>query len=119
MSFGYKHLEVWQVAMDLVEDIYRIAKEFPKEEMYGLVSQMRRGAISIPSNIAEGKSRSSGKDFRLFLIHSLASASELGTQLEIASRLKYITQKDFDELLNTINRVSKMLSSLVRKLSVK
>ena len=91
----YKDLIVWQKGMDLVVEIYRITEVFPKSELYGLVSQMRRCAISIPSNIAEGRRRGTKKDFRQFLIISFGSGSELETQIEIVKRLSFGSSIDF------------------------
>ena len=86
----HKELEVWQMGMDLVENVYRITGAFPKEEMYGLAAQIRRSAISIPSNIAEGAARKGNAEFIQFLNISLGSLSELETQILIAKRLDYL-----------------------------
>lgn len=87
VTHSYKGLIVWQKSMDLVTKVYRLTESFPREEMYGLTSQVRRAAISIPSNIAEGRLRSSRKEFRNFLFTAYASGAELETQIEIAKRL--------------------------------
>ena len=113
---SYKELIVWQKSIDLVTKIYRITKDFPKAELYGLVSQMRRSAVSIPSNIAEGFQRNSTKEYLQFLYIARGSAAELETQIDISKRLKYIEAlklKDIEELLT---EVFKMLSSLISKL---
>jgi four helix bundle protein len=86
---SYRDLEVWHLGLELVETIYRCTSEFPKNEIYGLATQMRRAAVSIPSNIAEGQARSSSKEFLHFLSFSLGSLAELETQLELTSRLGY------------------------------
>jgi four helix bundle protein len=86
---SYRDLEVWRLGLELVETIYRCTSEFPKNEIYGLAAQMRRAAVSIPSNIAEGQARSSSKEFLHFLSFSLGSLAELETQLELTSRLGY------------------------------
>ena len=86
----HKNLEAWKKAMDLVEEIYRITSKFPKEEMYGLTSQLRRASVSVPSNIAEGATGRTNTDFARFLTMSLGSLSEIDTQIEISFRLKYI-----------------------------
>lgn len=113
----YKSLLVWQKSIDLVELIYRTSQDFPDSEKFGLMSQMRRCAVSIPSNIAEGHDRRSNKEFTYFLKVSFASSSELETQLIIALRLKLITQKQYDELTEQIIYIRKMLSSLLSKTS--
>jgi four helix bundle protein len=87
---SYRDLEVWRLGLDLVETIYRCTAEFPKSETYGLSAQMRRAAVSIPSNIAEGQARSSSKEFLHFLSIALGSLAELETQIELANRLGYM-----------------------------
>jgi four helix bundle protein len=113
---SYKDLIVWQKAMDLVVEVYALTEKFPHSEMYGLTSQMRRAAVSIPSNIAEGRRRSTKKDFRHFLLTSFGSGSELETQVEIAKRLpfgKSLTYEKTDSLLNEVMRMlNKMCFSL-------
>ena len=89
MVKSYRDLEVWSLGLDLVETIYRCTSEFPKNEIYRLAAQMRRAAVSIPSNIAEGQARSSSKEFLHFLSFSLGSLAELETQLELTARLGY------------------------------
>ncbi len=90
-----KDLEVWKKGITLVTDIYVLTKNFPKEEVYGLTNQLRRAAVSIPSNIAEGAARQSNKEFIHFLYIALGSFVELDTQLIIAQNLNYINEKDF------------------------
>jgi four helix bundle protein len=87
----HKDLEIWQLGIELVTRIYTMTSDFPKEELYGLISQMRRAAVSIPSNIAEGAARNSNKEFLQFLYISLASLSELETQLIISKNLMFLT----------------------------
>jgi four helix bundle protein len=94
MVKSYCDLEVWRLGLDLVETIYRCTSEFPISEIYGLAAQMRRAAVSIPSNIAEGQARSSSKEFLHFLSYSLGSLAELETQLELASRLGYLEARE-------------------------
>ena len=89
----HKDLDVWKKSMDLVEGVYRLTKSFPDSEKYGLTNQMRRCAVSIPSNIAEGAGRNSKKEFKQFLYISLGSISELETQLIISSKLNYLKNK--------------------------
>lgn len=112
----YKNLVVWQKSMELVVAIYELTEKFPKLEIYGLVSQMRRCSVSVPSNIAEGRRRGSKNDFRQFLIIAYSSGAELETQIEISKRLPFGRDLDYvkvDALLNEIMRMlNKMLSSL-------
>ncbi|WP_207214163.1 four helix bundle protein [Brumimicrobium glaciale] len=115
---SHKDLNVWKESMDLVEDIYSISKNFPKEEIYGLTSQMRRCAVSVPSNIAEGAGRKGEKEFARFLYIGLGSLSELETQFEIAIRLKYIpneiqTEVIFDKIIYIRRMLSKLIKSIV------
>ena len=107
----HKDLKVWQKSMDLVELVYTSTKSFPKEEMYGLTTQMRRAAVSIPSNIAEGAARKSKKEFLQFLYHALGSISELESQYLIAKRLDYIDQI---EISDGIEEICKMMTSLIK-----
>ncbi len=113
MSGLYRDLKVWQSAMQLVYDVYEVTKTFPNGELYGLVSQMRRAAVSIPSNIAEGKGRSTHKDFAAFLRHSRGSLHELETQVMIAQHLGYVSGKQSCELLNRAREVGRMLNGLI------
>lgn len=112
----HKKLEVWQEAMALVARIYNLTKEFPKSEAYGLSSQMRRSAISIPSNIAEGAARKSKAEFLQFLNIAQGSLSELDTQLELAYVLGYIDEKRQKETLAKLTTIFRMLSGLIRSL---
>jgi four helix bundle protein len=90
----HKDLDAWKQAMNLVEGVYQLTRSFPKEEVYGLTAQVRRSAISIPSNLAEGSARRSTKEFANFLAIALGSLAELETQLLIAERLKYVSAED-------------------------
>ena len=90
MSGTFRDLEVWQAAMELVVHIYKISKHFPKEEIYGLTSQLRRAAVSVASNIAEGKGRSSDRELIQFLCHARGSLFEIETQLQLAEKLEYV-----------------------------
>jgi four helix bundle protein len=114
---SYKDLNIWKRSIGVVEDIYKITKNFPKEEIYGLTSQLRRSAVSIPSNIAEGFARFHNKEYRQFLFISLGSCAELSTQIIIALRLGYLESKEADQLLNEIDEISKMTMSLIKKLN--
>ncbi len=111
-STGRAHhrLEVWKLSRTLVTDIYKLTKSFPKEEVFGLTAQIRRSAVSIPSNIAEGAARSGSKEFAQFLSIARGSASELDTQLLIAADLGYI--KENDPIFALLNRVSRLLTGL-------
>ena len=106
----FRELLVWQKSMDLVEDVYKTMKTFPTEERYGLCDQIRRAAVSIPSNIAEGFGRDSNADFAHFLTIARGSLFELSTQLEIASRLGYLQPSS--GLYPQVQEIGKMLSSL-------
>ena len=97
--------------------VYIVSRNFPKEEMYGLKSQLRRSEVSIPSNIAEGFARLHNREYRNFLYISLGSCAELTTQIIIASRLKYVEKTKADALLNEIEEISKMTMSLIKKLN--
>jgi len=108
----YKELNVWKRSREFCSSIYSITTKFPQDEKFGLTSQLRRAAISIPSNIAEGASRSSKKDFARFLEISIGSSYEIETQLLIATDLKYISKENSLELSQTIVSVIKMLSKL-------
>ena len=114
MVLSYRDLNVWQNAMDLVEDVYKITANFPKEEKYGFISQIRRCSVSIPSNISEGFMRKSTKEYVQFIYISLGSLGELDTQMEIAVRLKFMeSKKDFNEKLL---RIRKQLYGMVKSL---
>ncbi len=112
----YRDLDIWKKAIELVKDIYRSTEEFPKQENYGLVSQMRRSAISIPSNVAEGFRRYHNKEYRQFLYVSLGSCAELETQITIAKELKYMRQDTETKLLEKLDHICRMTSNLIKKL---
>jgi len=112
-SNSYRDLIVWQKSLQLCKDVYLVTKNFPKEEIYGLTSQIRRCAVSIPSNIAEGKGRNSDKDFIRFLQIALGSIYELQTQLELAFELSYID--NINSLIDLSIEIEKMLNSLITK----
>lgn len=113
----YKDLNVWQKGIEIVDKIYELTDSFPKSELYGLAGQMRRAAVSIASNIAEGFARKSNKEYKQFLYISLGSCAELDTQLIIANRRNYIADKDAQDLAENINHESRMISSLINKLN--
>jgi four helix bundle protein len=112
----HKELKIWKESMDLVVEIYNLTKRFPEEERFGLISQMRRSALSVPSNIAEGAGRGGSKEFARFLAIAKGSASELETQLEIAFRLKLIDEVDFQSLTKKLEYINNMNFRLSEKL---
>ncbi len=112
----YRDLLVWQKSMNLITDIYLATKNFPSTEMYGLTSQIRRSAISIPSNIAEGYGRRSTGDYKRFLQIAIGSLFELQTQIEIAFNLKYTEKETFENLIEKTKELDRMLSSLINKI---
>ncbi|MFA4903136.1 MAG: four helix bundle protein [Desulfobaccales bacterium] len=111
-SRSYKDLEDWQLSLELAKDIYRVTADFPPSEKFGLVQQIRRAAVSIPSNIAEGQFRNSSKEFRQFLSVALGSSAELETQLIIAREIEYLSTEGTAVLLITLERLMKMLKKL-------
>lgn len=112
----FRKILVWQKSITLVTKIYKATRTFPKEETFGLTSQIRRSSISIPSNIAEGSGRESTKDFLRFLYISLGSLFEMQTQLEIAKNIIYINQEEFNNLYEDSREIERMLASLIKKL---
>jgi four helix bundle protein len=113
----YEDLIVWQKAMDLVVEVYKIARLLPNEELYSLSSQMKRAAVSIPSNIAEGQERNTTKDFVNHLYIAKGSKGELETQLLICVRLNYLTKLQVKAAQGLLCEIGKMLNSLIQKLS--
>jgi four helix bundle protein len=111
----YRDLLVWQKAIALVTDIYRLTREFPKDELYGLTSQIRRAAVSIPSNIAEGQGRLTRGEFRQFLGQARGSYAELDTQLISANNLGYL--RDSSDLFGSLSEVGRLLNGLLSSLS--
>ena len=112
----YRDLIVWQKAMVLVTEIYKVSKSFPRREDYGLTSQLRRCAVSIPSNIAEGYGRNSRNEYIRFLQIASGSLYELQTQLEIAANLGYLKKDEFELLYESTREIERMLSVLIRRL---
>jgi len=112
----YRDLDIWNAGIRLVKDIYKTTEKFPKHELYGLISQMRRSAISIPSNIAEGFRRYYSKEYKQFLYISLGSCAELETQVTIAKELKYIQEDKETVLLERLDHICRMVSNLIKKL---
>ena len=117
MEKPHKKLDVWQAGMKTTGMVYKLTTKFPEEEKFGLVSQMRRAAISIPCNIAEGAARQGKKEFRNFLSMAQGSLSELDTQLEIAVELGYVSTQSVSEIDAQLLRIDKMLSRLIQSLT--
>jgi four helix bundle protein len=115
MSESYRDLIAWQKAKDLALDFCACTREFPKAEIYGLTSQMRRAAISVPSNIAEGKGRYSQKEFAQFLHHARGSLLELETQFEIAHELGYVDPFTFESIAGKTNELGRVLNGLIHR----
>ncbi|MFW5885233.1 MAG: four helix bundle protein [Patescibacteria group bacterium] len=113
---SYKDLLVWQKSMDLVVSVYAYVNDFPQSELYGLASQMKRCAVSIPSNIAEGKKRTTKKDYLSFLIIAFSSGAELETQVEISKRLNFGNNEKRLKLEKQLEEVMRMLNSFISKL---
>ena len=113
---NFRDLDVWTLGKEIVLDIYRATDLFPKGEVYGLTAQMRRAAVSIPSNVAEGFNRFHNKEYRQFLYIALGSCAELETQVEIAKDLGYLERKDRDGLIDQVDHETRMLRNLIKKL---
>ena len=113
---NYKKLDVWKESVNLVTEIYRLTDSFPDKEKFGLISQINRCAVSIPSNIAEGAGRSSKKEFSLFLGYALASSFELETQLIITNNLNFISEAQKVEITEKLNIIQKKIYSLIKSL---
>ena len=111
----FHDLRIWQEAMTLTEEIYRASAHFPKHELYGLSSQMRRAAVSVPSNIAEGKGHHSDPEFVRFLFHARGSLLELETQILIARRLQYLPEEKAEELRRHTVGIGRGLNALINK----
>ena len=116
---NFRNYDAWQNALQVVETIYRLTKYFPEDEKYGLTNQVRRAAVSIASNIAEGASRESEVDFARFLEISLGSAFEVETQILIANQLGYVTAENYEPLLSQLTILQKQINSLISKIRQK
>ncbi|MGY6744768.1 MAG: four helix bundle protein [Cecembia sp.] len=114
----YKELNVWQKAIDLAVEVYRITEKLPVEEKYGLISQMNKSAVSIPSNIAEGAGRNGKKEFDNFLGIALGSSFELDTQIIISNKLEYINDLDFQHLENELEHLQNMIVKLKKSINI-
>ena len=113
---NFRDLDVWQKGIEIVKDVYRAVEGFPRQEMFGLSSQMQRSAVSIPSNVAEGFNRFHNKEYKHFLYIALGSCAELETQIEIASELNYMSLETKSSLLENLDHETRMLRNLVKKL---
>ncbi len=113
----YKDLVAWQKAMELVTEVYRLTKDFPEHEKFGLVSQVRRAAVSVPSNIAEGQGRATPGEFKQFLGHARGSLFEVETQLLIAENLALVDQDKTQRCLDLVQDVGKLVNGLIRSLN--
>ena len=113
---NFQDLRIWQKGMEVVKDIYIVTKKFPKEELYGLTSQMRRSAVSIPSNIAEGFRRYHNKEYKQFLYITMGSCAELETQIIIAHELDYLNDIDKIEIIEKLKYIFRMINQLIKKL---
>jgi four helix bundle protein len=119
MSASFKDLRVWQESMKLAIDVYRVTAEFPRHELYGLSQQLRRAAVSIPSNIAEGKGHRSDREFVHFLLHARGSLLEVQTQVMIAQELQYLQSQDAKRLSASADAIGRSLNSLINSLGQK
>ncbi|WP_461246796.1 four helix bundle protein [Treponema sp. R6D11] len=113
---NYQELIVWQKSMEIAELVYQTTKKLPKDELYSLTNQMRRAAVSIPSNIAEGQARHSTKEFIHFLRIAQGSKAELETQLLLCLKIGYLTDSDTEGIMNLLQEIGKMLTALISKL---
>ena len=114
---SYRDLDVWQFAMGIVIDVYRVTRAFPAEEKFGLVAQLRRAAVAIPSNIAEGRNRLGPAEFRRFVSIARGSVAEVETQLAVAVSLGYVGAGEIASLSSRLDALSKMLFGLYRRLA--
>jgi four helix bundle protein len=112
----YRELVVWQKGVALVTDVYHSTASFPKQELFGLTSQIRRSAASVPANIAEGQGRSTRGEFKLFLGHARGSLYELETHLIVARNIHYLPEKECSELVARVHEVGRLLNGLVKSL---
>jgi four helix bundle protein len=114
---NFRDLDIWKKGMEIVKDVYMATSALPKQELYGLTSQMRRSSISIPSNIAEGFNRLHNKEYKQFLYVALGSCAELETLIEIAADLKYMNEQKKTALLEKLDHESRMLNNLIKKVA--
>jgi four helix bundle protein len=114
---GFRDLRVWKEGMDLVEQVYRLTRDFTKQELYGLTNQLRRASVSVPSNIAEGQTRTNLKEYLYFISNARGSLAEVQTQPEIAARLSYLTAEQLQPILEQADALSKQLFALRKALA--
>jgi four helix bundle protein len=114
---SYRDLVVWQKSIELAKQLYRLTARFPSEEKFGLISQIRRAAVSVSSNIAEGQARNTTGEFILFISHAEGSAAELDTQLYLSVELGFVSSADAAPILTLIDEIRRMLNSLRRRLN--
>jgi len=119
MSASFKDLRVWQKAMKFAVQVYRATAQFPRHELYGLSQQLRRTAVSVPSNIAEGKGHRSDREFVHFLLHARGSLLEVQTQVMIAQELQYLRSEEAQHLLASANAIGRSLNSLINSMTEK
>jgi four helix bundle protein len=115
-SRSFRDLDVWNLSIELAKDLYQLTGNFPPHELYGLTYQIRKSAVSIPSNIAEGQSRNSLKEFKQFLYIALGSLGELETQLIIANKIDYVTEEEFKRYTERFDIIRKMLRALAARI---
>lgn len=115
--YNYRDLDIWKLGKEIVIDIYNTTKEFPKEELYGITSQMRRASVSIPANIAEGFNRFHNKEYRQFLYIALGSCAELETHIEISNALNLLKEESKHNLLEKLDHETRMLRNLIKKIN--
>ncbi|MGH9929019.1 MAG: four helix bundle protein [Pyrinomonadaceae bacterium] len=113
----HERLDVWKRAIDFVVDVYKMTESFPREERFGLTSQLRRAAVSVPAKIAEGAARHSGKEFKYFLSNAQGSISELATELLIAQKLGYVNRRTFDLGNDELTSIGRMILGLSRSVN--
>ena len=113
---SFRDLKIWKLGIEILENIYKITKTYPKYERYGLTAQMQRCAVSIPSNIAEGFARKHNKEYKQFLYIALGSCAELETQIEISLKLKYLDTAGYKELAEKMNHITRMIINLQKLL---
>jgi len=119
MPSSFKDLRVWQEAMKFAVHVYRVTNRFPRHELYGLTQQLRRAAVSIPSNIAEDKGHHSDREFKHFLLHARGSLLEVETQLMIAQQLQYLSSEEGEPLLMSAETIARSLNSVINSLREK
>ncbi len=115
--FGFEKLDAWQLAVAYADDVYAVTRTFPSDERFGLTSQLRRAAVSIAANLAEGSGRGTKKDFARFIEIAFGSLMETASHLEISKRQKFLTENDFDKLHEMVHRLSRVLSGLRKSLT--